>query len=44
MKSSLNQIMISFYVNNLYTNVPVHEAIEITLDMLFKTLKPPHIA
>ena len=43
MKSSLNQIMISFDVDNLYTNVPVHEAIEITLDTLFKTSKSANI-
>jgi hypothetical protein len=43
MKNSSNQIMISFDVDNLYTNVPVKEAIEITLDMLFKTSKPPNI-
>ena len=43
MKSSLNQITISFDVDNLYTNVPVHEAVEITLDTLFKTSKSPNI-
>ncbi|CAF5034961.1 unnamed protein product, partial [Rotaria sp. Silwood1] len=41
--NSLNQIMISFDVDNLYTNVPVHEAIEITLDLLFKTPKSSNI-
>ena len=35
-QDSANQVMISFDVDNLYTNVPVNEAIEITLDMLFK--------
>ena len=34
-EDSANQIMVSFDVDNLYTNVPVHEAIKITLDMLF---------
>ena len=34
--NSKNQIMISFDVDSLCTNIPVHEAIDITLDMLFK--------
>ena len=34
--NSKNQIMISFDVDSLHTNIPVHEAIDITLDMLFK--------
>ena len=42
-KDSANQIMVSFNVDNLYTNVPVHEAIEITLDMLFKNPNSPSI-
>jgi hypothetical protein len=42
-EDSSNQLMISFDVDNLYTNVPVHEAIEITLDMLFKRSNPPNI-
>ncbi|CAF4497210.1 unnamed protein product, partial [Rotaria socialis] len=37
--NSVNQTMISFDVDNLYTNVPVHEAIVTTLYMLFKTSK-----
>ena len=40
-KDSSNQIMISFDVDNLYTNVPVHEAIGVTLNMLFKRPNPP---
>jgi hypothetical protein len=40
---SSNQVMISFDVDNLYTNVPVNEAIEITLDMLYKRSIPPDI-
>ncbi|CAF3362230.1 unnamed protein product [Rotaria sp. Silwood2] len=40
---SSNQIMISFDVDNLYTNVPVNEAIEVTLDMLFKRSNPAPI-
>jgi hypothetical protein len=35
--------MASFDVDNLYTNVPVNKAIEITLDMLFKRPTPPSI-
>jgi len=35
--------MISFDVDSLYTNVPVYEAIDITLDMLFKRSSPPLI-
>ncbi|CAF1481526.1 unnamed protein product, partial [Rotaria sordida] len=35
--------MISFDIDNLYTNVPVHEAINITLDMLYKRSSPPPI-
>ena len=42
-KDSANQIMVSFDVDNLYTNVPVHEAIKITLDMLFKNPNSPSI-
>ncbi|CAF0930575.1 unnamed protein product [Didymodactylos carnosus] len=42
-QNSADQIMISFDVDSLYTNVPVHEAIEITLDMLFKRPTPPPI-
>lgn len=41
--SSKNQTMISFDVDNLYTNVPVNEAIEITLDNLFKGNNQPPI-
>jgi hypothetical protein len=40
---SSNQVMISFDVDNLYSNVPVNEAIEITLDMLYKRPNPPNI-
>jgi len=36
--------MIRFDVDNLYTNVPVNEAIEITLDMLYKRPNPPNIS
>ena len=43
MTESKRQTMISFDVDNLYTNVPVNEAIEITLDMLFKRPSPPPI-
>ncbi|CAF3764573.1 unnamed protein product [Rotaria sp. Silwood1] len=42
-KDNTNQIMVSFDVDNLYTNVPVHEAIEITLDMIFKKSSSPPI-
>ena len=42
-KDSSNQTMVSFDVDNLYTNVPVTEAIEITLDMLFKGSKSTKI-
>jgi len=35
--------MISFDVDSLYTNVPVYEAIDITLDMLFKRSSPPPV-
>lgn len=42
-EDSSNQVMISFDVDNLYTNVPVNEAIEMTLDMLFKRPNPPPI-
>ncbi|CAF3227047.1 unnamed protein product [Rotaria sp. Silwood2] len=35
--------MISFDVDNQYTNVPVYEAIEVTLDMLFKNSDSPPI-
>ena len=31
--------MCSFDVESLYTNVPVEEAIEITLDFMYKTKK-----
>ncbi|CAF1534998.1 unnamed protein product, partial [Didymodactylos carnosus] len=40
-QNSSDQIRVNFDVDNLYTNVPVHEAIEITLDMLFKRPTPP---
>ena len=43
MKSSANQITISFNVDNLYTNVPIYEAIDVTLDVTFKTSKPSNI-
>ncbi|CAF2145990.1 unnamed protein product [Rotaria magnacalcarata] len=33
------QTMVSFDIENLYTNIPVHEAIEETLDILFKKEK-----
>ena len=33
--NSKDEVMISFDVSNLYTNVPVHEAINITLDMQY---------
>ena len=35
--------MISFDVDNLYTNVPVSEAIEITLDLLFEQTDKPDL-
>ena len=41
--SSKNQVMISFDVDSLYTNVPVQEAINITLDMIFKRPSPAPI-
>ena len=31
--------MVSFDIDNLYTNIPVHEAIETILDLLFKKEK-----
>ena len=40
---SKNQVMLSFDVDNLYTNVPVKEAIDITLDLLFKKGSPASI-
>ena len=39
-KNSSKHTMISFDVDNLYTNVPVHEAIQITLDILYKKNNP----
>ena len=42
-KDSSDQVMISFDVDNLYTNVPVNEIIKITLDMLFETSNPSPI-
>jgi 5-methylcytosine-specific restriction endonuclease McrBC regulatory subunit McrC len=41
--NSKNQTMISFDVDNLYTDVPVNEAIKITLDNLFKGKNQPSI-
>ena len=41
--NSKNQIVINLDVDSLYTNVPVHEAIDITPDMLFKRSSPPPI-
>ena len=28
--------MVSFIIDNLYTNIPVHEAVETTLNVLYK--------
>ena len=38
-----NQIMISFDVDGLQTNISVHEAINITLNMIYKKQSPPSI-
>ena len=43
LKDSNSHTMVSFDVDNLYTNVPVNEAIEITLDTLYKRENPPPI-
>ena len=43
LENSNNHTMVSFDVDNLYTNVPVNEAIEITLDTLYKRDNPPPI-
>ncbi|CAF3431518.1 unnamed protein product [Rotaria socialis] len=40
---SKDQVMISFDVDSLYTNVPVNEAINLTLDMLYKRSSSPPI-
>ncbi|CAF3418116.1 unnamed protein product [Rotaria sp. Silwood2] len=40
---SKDQVMVSFDVDSLYTNVPVNEAINVTLDMLYKRSSPPPI-
>ena len=40
---SKDQLMISFDVDNLYTNVPVHESIKIALDIIYKRDHPPPI-
>ena len=42
-RDSNNHTMVSFEVDNLYTNVPINEAIEITLDTLYKRDNPPPI-
>ncbi|CAF4969727.1 unnamed protein product, partial [Rotaria sp. Silwood1] len=42
--NSKNQVMISFDVDSRYTNVPVQEAIHITLDMIFKRPSPAPIS
>ncbi|CAF5029396.1 unnamed protein product, partial [Rotaria sp. Silwood1] len=42
--NSKNQVMISFDVASRYTNVPVQEAIHITLDMIFKRPSPAPIS
>jgi len=39
LESNNNEILISFDIDNLYTNVPVLEAIETALDLLYKNEK-----
>ena len=43
-KNRSKHTMISFDVDNLYTNIPVHKAIQITLDILYKRNKPALIS
>ena len=42
LESNDNEILISFDIDNLYTNVPVLEAIETALDLLYKNEKKPN--
>ena len=41
---SEDECLISFDVTSLYTNVPVHEAIEVCCDLLFKRFVMPKCA
>ena len=44
MNESNDQVMVSFDVDSLYTNVPVKEAIDIALDLLYKDKKKDNSA